>query len=231
VRYGLLVELTGRDTETKLALELLAHDKDMNVASQAFIRYVSAFARIDATLFNPEVVWPMRFPIPNLPDADKKRALVDYCLGKNIVLKPGWRADDTGRAIPVLDPKNADEPAMADSLMIVGILGRAEDAKALYPFLQSKNDYVALNAAKALARLGDTEKAVEGLKRLATQDVKEHLHYITQALYVLQEIKQPEYRNLVLAVLDEVEKQGPLQNGWVNEFWLLAAGVKPDVWK
>ena len=231
VRYCLLRELDGRDDESKRALEMLVRDKHKKVANQALVGYVSNFVNIDKSLFDPEIYVPNRYPVTDLPQDNPHRALVDYLLGKkDVPLRGEAYPQDVPREVPVLAVGGKDEAAMGPSLTIVGILGNAKDANALYPFLDSTNDYVLLAAAKALIRLGDKAKAVEALSRLTEKDVREHLPYITEALYVLREINHTEFEEMVLRVLSEVDKQDRIQPNWLNGFLLLAAEVKDDVW-
>lgn len=233
VRYGLLGDLGGRDDETKRVLEVLAKDGNRAVANQALVRYLSQFLDVDKALFDPKVYSRGRHPLPNLPKENPRRALVDYCLGrKHIAPDPPFEdVDPRCPPIAVLDPAKIDRPEMHEPLTIVGMLGGAEDASALHPFLKSQNDYVALGAAKALIRLGDKPRATAALIELAQRDVLKHLHYVTEALYALRELKHSEFDRLVLGVLARVLKEEDVQPNWLNSFLFLAAGVKADVWE
>ncbi|GEM_PF-3639695 len=230
VRYGLLGELYQRDEATKRALELLVRDEHPMVANQALVRYVQAFVIIDKTLFRASSFTYGRFPLPDLPAGGPDRALVEYCLGKRDVPKERRPfTHDLGPVLTVLDPSKADQADMYDSLTIVGILGTAEDAKALYPFLESTNDYVVWGAAKALLRLGDNEKALEAMVRLLKQDPRQHLHYMTEALCVLKEAQHPRLKELVIEAVSALEATEGIQPNWVSEFLLQAAEVVPGV--
>ena len=233
VRYGLLTDLNGRDEETKRLLEALVKDEKRPVANQALVRYLSQFVDVDKALFDPEVYSLGRHPLPNLPKDNPRRALVDYCLGRrHIPPDPPFQDHDLRRPpIPVLDAEKADRPEMHEPLTIIGMLGGAEDANALHPFLESPNDYVALGAAKALIRLGDKPRAIAALARLAQKEVPKHLYYVTEALYALRELKHPEFEKLVLGVLARIEKGDDIQPNWLNGFLFLASGVKADVWE
>lgn len=231
VRYSIACGLDGRDDETKRAIETLIKDKNQRVANQALVCYVNNFVNIDRGLFDPRVYVPGRFPVTGLPEAEPNKALVDYCLGRRQIVPNGGFCGDMQTVIIVLDPKKKDDPRNHESLTIVGILGRLEDASMLYPFLESTNDYVVLGAAKALVRLGDKAKAMEALVRLTEIDALNHLYYVTEALYVLREAEHPDYRSLVLRVLATIDKTEGIQPNWLNGFLLLASGVKDDVWK
>ena len=233
VRYYLLHDLTRRDLETKRVLETLVRDEHNGVANQALVRYVNSFVDIEKALFRPELYVPGRFSIADLPEEDPDKALVDYCLARReIPWKGGFRHDDMQPVLPVLDPAQLDNPRMHESLAIVGILGRPEDAKALYPFLQSTNDYVVLGAAKAVIRLGDKTKGLEALSRLTEKDPLKHLYYVTEALHVLKEMSHPHLKTIVLRALSSVERTEGIQPNWLGEFRLLAADVTGnDVWR
>jgi hypothetical protein len=209
VRYALLGELGGRDAETKRALELLARDRNEAVANQALVRYVRQFVEVDRTLFRPEVYFREG---PWRQDA-KGRALVDQCLA--------WLAGPNAKS---------DDPAVVRSIVVVGILGRPEDAAKLGRFLDSENDYVAWNAAVALLRLGDTKNGSDALVRLTKREPGKHLHYVTEALRTLREIAHPRYEELVRAALAAVDRTDGIQPNWLSEFLLLAAEVEKDVW-
>ncbi len=230
VRYYLLPDLKGRGSQTKRALETLVRDEHEGVANQATVRYVNNFVNVKKTLFRPGLYAPDRFPIADLPKDAPELALVDYCLARREV--SGRPRDDMRRVLPVLDPAQLDNPRMHESMTIVGILGRPEDAKAVYPFLQSNNDYVALGAAKAVIRLGDKTKGVEALCRLADKDPAEHLYYVTEALHALREMDHPELKSIVLRILSSVDRTEGIQPNWLGEFLLLAAdAVGNDAWK
>jgi len=230
VRYYLLLDLKGRDSQTKRAQETLVRDEHEGVANQATVRYVNNFVNIKKTLFRPGLYAPGRFPIADLPEDDPDRALVDYCLARSEI--PRRPRDDMRPVLPVLDPAQSDNPRMHETLTIVGILGRPEDARALYPFLQSTNDYVAFGAAKAVIRLGDKSKGVEALCRLAGKDPSEHLYYVTEALHALREMDHPDLKSMALRILSSVDRTEGIQPNWLGEFLLLAADVVGnDVWK
>lgn len=232
VRYYLLHELTGRDVETKQVLETLVRDEHKGVANQALVRYLNGFVDIDKRLFKPALYIPGRFPVANLPDDEPASALVDYCLGRSdIPRKGGFMHDDMQPVLPVLDPEQLDNPRMHEALTIVGILGKPDDAKALYPFLQSTNDYVAVGAAKAVIRLGDKKKGMEALLQLTTKTPAKHLYYVTEALHALKEMQHPDLEARVLEVLSAVENAEGIQPNWLGEFLLLAAdATTKDVW-
>jgi hypothetical protein len=229
-RYCLLSELSGRDSETKSALEALVRDSNEAVANQAVVRYVGSFLKVDRALFRPALYVPHRFPLADLPAQDPDRALVEYCLGRRKFERS--RRDDNGMAIlPVLDAASSDDPRMHETLTIVGMLGRAEDADALYPFLQSTNAYVAIGAAKAVLRLGQQAKGVEALLRLTQLDTTRELPYVTEALRLLKELNHPGLDTIVRRVLASVDRGQGIQPNWVSEFLLVAADIAgPDVW-
>ena len=106
-------------------------------------------------------------------------------------------SNDVQPELPVLIQENRDNPAIVDTLTVVGILGKSEDAPLLYPFLESTNDYVIVGAAKSLIRLGDKNKALVALVHLTDQNPKEYLPYITEALHILKEMQYPQYRELL----------------------------------
>ncbi len=233
VKYCLLRDLTGRDLETKRALEMLVRDEHQGVANQALVRYVNTFLNIDKTLFYPGVYLPGRFPLTDLPEDEPTKALVDYCLARTeIPRKGGFRHDDMQPVLPVLDAAQLDNPRMHETLTIVGILGNPDDARALHPFLQSTNDYVVLGAAKAVIRLGDKTRGMEALRRLTTKDPSKHLYYVTEALHHLREMGHPEIESMVTRALSSVDRSERIQPNWISNFLLLAADVLgEEVWK
>lgn len=232
IRYGLLSQLGGRDGETKRALELLVKDENTAVANQALVRYLHRFVNVDKTLFNIHVYAKGAYPLGVLPKENLRRTIVDYCLGRTeIASKYGEIDMDHGGVIPVLDVLKRDEPRMYQSLTIVGILGDIDDARALYPFLESANDYVAWGAAKALIRLGDKSKSIDAVRRLAEKDVSQNLYYVTEALYLLREIDDTEFQETVLRILSRVQQEDDIPPNWLTKFLLLASDVKKDVWE
>ena len=80
VRYCLLGELTGRDSETKQTLEILIHDKNRMIANQALVRYLHNFVNVDPRLFDPTLLLPQRISKTDLTEDQSKQALVDYSL-------------------------------------------------------------------------------------------------------------------------------------------------------
>ncbi|HEX5138410.1 MAG TPA: hypothetical protein VFY93_15650 [Planctomycetota bacterium] len=213
VRYCLLGELDGSDAETKRALELLSRDGNESVANQALVRYEMGFVRIEKSLFRPEVYF-LRMPFPGC-EPDKGVDLVDRCLA---LLRP-----------PAEAPERPD-PALVRAITVVGILGKRGDSPQLERFLDSENDYVALHAAVAVIRLGDTEKGAGALVRLTERDPAKHLHYITQALHLLKEIEHPEFKPALLHALAAVERTEGIQPNWLSHFFLLAAEIDGSVW-
>ncbi|MCP4580923.1 MAG: hypothetical protein GY839_04855 [candidate division Zixibacteria bacterium] len=229
VRYCLISDLTGRDIETKRVLKTLMLDENKSVANQATVRYLNAFVEIDRSLFKPELYVPGRFPVTDLPDKERTNALVDYCLGRRDI--PRKSHDDEQSFLPVLNPEQLDNPRMHETLTVVGILGKPGDAEKLYPFLQSTNDYAALGAIKAVIRIGDKKKGMEALRRLASWDPSKHLGYVTEALYALKEMQDPELETIVIDVLSVIDQSEGIQLNWLNRFLLLAADVtSKDVW-
>jgi hypothetical protein len=231
-RYCLLGELTRRDPETKRALETLVADRDERVANQAIVRYVKNFLRIEKTLFRPGIYLRSNGPVYGFPEVVSDGALVDHCLGRRELPRAeGDQHGEVRRALPVLDPAKVDDPRMDHSLTVVGILGKPEDAAALSPFLKSPNDYVVLEAARAVIRLGDRAKGVEALCRLADLDPVEHSFYVTEALRVLKEVDHPGLKAMVLRVLSTLDRGKGIQPNWTSDFLLLAADVVgDDVW-
>ncbi|MGK7875783.1 MAG: hypothetical protein AB4426_21555 [Xenococcaceae cyanobacterium] len=233
VRYCLLSNFTRRDAETKQVLEMLVRDEHKGVANQALVRYVNGFVDIDKTLFKAELYVPGRFPITDLPDKEAPSALVDYCLGRREIRRNTFfKYDSMQPILPVLDPAELDNPRMHETLTIIGIMGRPEDAKLLHPFLESPNDYVALGAATAVIRLGDKTTGLEALRGLTIKDPSKHLCYVTEALHVLREMEHPELESMVIGVLSSVDRSKGIQPNWLSEFLILAADVtSKDVWQ
>lgn len=232
VRYGLLGELEQNNTETKRALEWLVRDANQQVANQALVRYVKGFVYVDKSLFKPTLYLPHRWKRQSQERCPAARVLVEYCLGRKLSAKKRRIVHQCIDArITPLNPDTLNDPKSHNSLTIVGILGRREDAPALYPYLKSQNDYVLLGAAKALIRLGDREKGVEGLMRLIDQDPKEHLYYMTAALQVLREMKHPQLKPAVQQALAIFKRTPGVQPNWYSGFVRLAAEVVGDeVW-
>jgi len=213
VRYCLLGELDGRDAETKRALELLSRDGNESVANQALVRYESNFVRIEKSLFRPEVYFRGIQILGCEPASGVD--LVDRCLAS---LRPPAKAPER------------HSPTMVRAITVVGILGARAHSAQLERFLDSENDYVALHAAMALIRLGDTEKGAGALVRLAKRDPAKHLPYITQALQFLKEIEHPEFKPALLHVLGAVDRTEGIQPSWLSHFFLLAAEIDGSVW-
>lgn len=220
VRYCLLSDLDGRDAESKRALELLSRDGHDAVASQALRRYVGNFVSIDRSLFRPEVYFHGTPFLGREPM--HARELVDRCL---VRLRTADEARDAEQ-----EAAGRADPAVADALVVVGILGTPEDSVRLQPFLDSKNDYVAIQAAKAVIRLGQTQEAADALIRLTKRDPAKHLHYVTEALRLLKELDHPEFKASVLDALSAVDRTEGIPPNWLNEFLLLAAEIDGNVW-
>ena len=232
VRYSLLGDLDGIDETSKRSLEVLVKDGNNKVANQALVRYLISFVNVDKKLFDPKTFAPGAYPVTVLPEENPRRALVEYCLGRREIPPAGRFANGWGRPLAVLRVENRDDAELARSLTVVGVRGEPEDAKALYPFLESANEYVALEAAKAVIRLGGKTKGAEALRRLAGRDVTKDLHYVTQALEALRQIDDPEFRQTTLEILARVRKNADvIQPNWLNSFLFLAAEAQEDVWE
>lgn len=215
VRYGLLHDLTGRDVETKRALETLMRDENKSVANQATVRYLYGFVDIDKSLFKPAIFFYGKpddeFSALGLLSEGRQDALVEKCLGR-------------------LKSAKLDDPGIYGTLTVVGILGNRSEAKALYPFLESSNEFVASIAAQAVVRIGDREKGIEAFKRLAMDPSKKHFSS-TGALYALQELQDPELEGIVNKILASIDQRAGLYPEWINTFLLFAAEVTgEDVW-
>ena len=228
VRYALLAELTARDAPTRQALQTLAADQDPSVASQALIRYAQAFVQVDKKLFTPAPFLRDRFASPrlaDLPPAD----IVDYLAGRK-PLDPETTGPH-GTGLLVLTAAS-DDPAAGASLQLLGLFGSEKEIPLVEPYLVSTNDYVALQAAIALIRLGSKDHALQALADIARRDpLPDHLFYITESLYALREMKYPGYPKLLDQVIQRVDKADSIPGPALTSFLLLAAQTKPDVWK
>lgn len=100
----------------------------------------------------------------------------------------------------------------------------------LQPFLDSKNDYVAIRTAVAVIRLGERVKGGDALVRLTKRDPAKHLCYVTAALRFLKELEHPEFRLTLLDALAAVDRDEGIQPNWVSDFLLLAAEIDGNVW-
>ena len=215
VRYCLQSDFKGRDIESKRGLEMLIRDENKSVANQATVVYLYDFVDIDKTLFKPELYFISKpgdeFPEPDLLNEERHDALVEYCLRR-------------------LETAQLDDPGMYRILTVVGILGKPSDAKALYPFLQSTNEFVASIAAQAVIRIGDREKGTEALRRLAW-DPSKSPPFSTGALYALQEMQDPELERIVNEILVSIDHVQGLYTYVLNGFLLLAADVTgKNIW-
>ncbi len=244
VRYGLLGELTGRDAGARQALERLVRDPNPRVANQALVRLLDQFVRVDRSLFDVGVYLGPGGAGEPLEDLSP-RELVAYCLrepGRGPVLGAMKRLTRVvslrgAGARPLADDLAPMENPRTDlALTIIGLVGEPGDAAALRPSLDAENDYVALTAAKAAIRLGDEPAGVATLLRLARQEPGEHLHYVTEALYALRELRHPDLQALVRSMLARVDaanqsRPGGVQLNWLNSFLRLAADVLGEqVW-
>lgn len=216
VRYCLLGALDGTDAESRRALELLCRDENDAVASQALHRYERNFIQIDRTLFRPELYFRVTQFLGRTPATG--RDLVDRCLAR---LQTAEK-DATQGARAGYD--------LVHLITVVGVLGTAEDATQLHRFLDSENDYVALHTARAVIRLGDTEKGTEALVRLAKREPAKHLHYVTRALRLLKELEHPQFKPTLVHALGAVDRTEAIQPSWLNEFLLLAVEIDENVW-
>jgi len=221
VRYCLLGELDGRDEDTKRALEFLREDENPPVAEQAQARYLIEFVNADRSRFRPDLYIFVQQPLTG----EERRGIVDYVLGRG-PYPFGELPHDVGRQLPRLDQagmKDAgkNDPGLANSIVLVGMLGEESDADALAPFLESENDYVVLETAKALIRLGDREPALDALRALAAKDPREHLPYITRSLAVMREMGEKDWRDRAENALARVDAAGNIQPNWVNGLALL----------
>jgi hypothetical protein len=230
VRFALFVDLGGRDAETKAVLERLARDPDPQVARHALGLYELHFLEIDRQLFDVGIYRRGAWPLKSLPRKDPDRALVDFCLGREVPLEDhqGW---SNVQPIAPLDPSRTDDPQSMDALVIVGLLGRREDAEALRPFLASGNVHVALNAAKAALRLGDREAGIETLERIAAGDPAKDPFSVTEALYALRDARAPGLEALVEDALARVRVAEYLEPNLSTPLRLLAAEFVDDAWE
>jgi hypothetical protein len=171
-----------------------------------------------------------KYPVKNLPAENSDRALVDYCLGKKVALTARAEDDETA-SVAVLAKQNRNKPAVVEAIVVVGILGNADDAAEIEPFLESANEQVAINAAVACLRLGVKEKAVAALERMARGDVTTQLYYVTRALRVLKQAKEPSFDGLMKTALTAVGRREEISPNWLTEFLMLAAEDAKGVWK
>jgi hypothetical protein len=230
VRYALIPEIDASE-EGKRVLETLIKDEHLGVANQAQTRYLRLFLKVDKAVLRADAFVAglvASDPFRGLSPAESRQLLLDYCRGG----KPDarFRGDGDGSAPLPLDPAQRDNPGMADAITILGVLGEPADAEKLTPFLESTNDYVAVNAARALARLGQKDKAIAGLERLLKQEPQQHLYYMTEALRVLREIDVPLFKQRAGDVLKAVGKK-EIQSNFLNEFLLVAAEADPEALK
>ncbi|UCE65071.1 MAG: hypothetical protein JSU85_09320 [Candidatus Zixiibacteriota bacterium] len=224
VRYYLLLgydarhhyALTGRDAETKRVFEMLIRDENKEVASQALRRYISSFVDIDKTLFKPELYF---------------YGIVGYdFLGPGPVNEEDYDAFVDSK-IRSLKAAKLDDYSVYRTLTIVGIMGKPDDAAAVYRFLQSPYDDIAYTAAIAVIRLGDRTKGLETLRRLASWDSSKEPPYMLQALYALEELQDRELEAIVLDGVASIDSSEGIPPNIHNSFLLLAANVtNKDVW-
>lgn len=233
VRYCLAIELAGRDDETKRALEILVQDEHEGVAGQAVVPYLSRFLNVERAVFRPG-----RFPLnfrfrvggPKQPPNEAAREKCLTMLRMNQKRNPD--RDGKQEPSPEPTPPRMDDPNIDEAITILGIIGKPEDAVALYPYLQDTNPYVAIAAARAVIRLGDRERGTETLCRLTELDPAKNLFYVTEALHALRELDHPRLKEMTLRVLASIDGGRPVQPNWVSGFILLAADVAGnDVWK
>ena len=181
VRYCLLGELSSRNDEHKKLIEKLVLDNNDAVSSQALESYVSNWLKVEKDLIIPRI--ERLRPIP---------------LGVDFAKEPDVRS--VGFHSSMINKKNMDESTNVRSIMFIGIIGKPEDLNILKPFTESQNDYVLIETAKALYRLGDIQSSIKAFLKILDKDVKEHIHYQTEALYFLAELDKnmciEEYRKI-----------------------------------
>lgn len=215
VRYCLRAYLKGRDIETKRVLETLIRDEDKRVANQALVVHLYDFIDIDKSLFKPEIFFygkpDEEFSELGLLIEERQDALVDKCIDR-------------------LKSAKLDDPGIYRELTVVGILGKPSESEALYPFLDSANEFVASIAAQAVVRIGDRKKGMEAFRRIACDLSKSPL-YSTTALYALKEVQDPELETMVNDILALIDHSKEIRPEWLNPFLLFAADVtSKDVW-
>jgi HEAT repeat protein len=208
-------------------LETLVQDKNEKVAQQATVRYVNSFMHLKAGLIKPQLLIPHSMTKrPDMSDKAKIRAVIDYCLGT----RPYPEQTRHGPSLKVLEDKNWNEPRIVTTINLVGLFGEPNDAAKLLPALRSENDYVLLNAAKALHRLGHKKPAVEALKKLAKKDVGHHLFYVTEAIYALKEIGDDSYQDLIAGAMAKGKELETVSPNILNHFLFLAAEDDENCW-
>jgi hypothetical protein len=236
VRYCLLHDLTRRDHETKQALETLILDENRRIGNQALVRYLISFVIIDKTLFSPELYLWGKLGASNaiiLPDQDHYYNLVEYLLGRsNEIVSGKTFTGGPYASLYRLDTTRVDDPSICQTLTTIGILGKLSDARMLYPYLQSSNDYVLMTTAKALIRIGDKKKGMEALEGLAMNEQNGHTHYSAEALYALKEVQHPELEKIANRVLlSAVNNNEELRPNELNAVLLAVANATgKDVW-
>ena len=156
VRYSLLGELNGHDILTKQLLETLIKDEHSMVRNQAIVHYLNQFVYINKELFEPftslrlsSMYLSDRLPKANDEWLEVCLSRIDTSTSSNFIIPA-----EPNDIINKLDNPNFSEA----SITTIGILGDNDDAKALYPYLESTNDFLALCAAKSVIRLGETGK-------------------------------------------------------------------------
>jgi HEAT repeat protein len=223
VRYCLLLgydpsyhnTLLARDAESKRVLEMLINDENKRIASQALRSYINFFVDIDKTLFRFESY------IYGISGFD--------FFGPLPVSKEDYDALAEGY-LRILKSAKLDDHSIDRTLMLVGILGKPSDAEAVYRFLQSPHDRIAYNAAVAVIRLGDREKGIETLRRLASWDSSKEPPYMYNALQALKELQDPELETILPDALSSIDR-GDGNPAQVSTFLLLTAdAANKDIW-
>jgi len=200
VRYCLLGVLIGRNQKTKDLLEQLILDKNESVSSQALERYMGNYVNVNKKL-----------AIDNI---EKLRPIP---VGMNFKKIPDIRS--VSFYLTMLD-QDINNPSNGRYIMFVGLLGGQKEIEEIKKYMQSSNDYILLETVKALIRLGDNQDALVIIKELLLKNIKEHLYYQTETLYILAELDRAAFENEYRKIRKLIDEDLSIQPNWLNDHFL-----------
>lgn len=210
LRYGVIFDITGRSDDCRSLLVRLIEDSNKSVSNQAMEKYLNQFVIIDHELILKHLEKLNPIPVGSFKDSQRTdiRSATFYINWINI--------DE------INDPNNGR------NIMFVGIVGDKNkgDVNFIKGFAASKNDYVLLETAKAMIRLGEVNEGLKIIDVILNKDVQDHLHYQTQALHVLAEINREKYHSEYLKLKAKVDRVSDIQPNWMNEFYILGLTEK-----
>jgi hypothetical protein len=209
VRYVLINELNDGNDPKQLGITKLMADANPQVSSYARSLYLLNYLFVDKQRIVDEME---KFnPMP---------------VGSKVADQEKYDASLRTVAHYVSAMANAaiDDAKAADTIRFFGILAKPDDAHVIERFANSPNDYVQLEAAKALLRMGLRDKGTKTVERILAKDCGSSLAFQTQALFVLRAVDRLRFKAAYRRLQQRIQAdpgRDKIKPGWLHEYYVL----------